>query len=30
MQSPKTSVFECDTVLAKYLTTQPLHHSQVH
>jgi len=26
---PEDVRFECDTVLAKYLTTQPLHHSQV-
>ena len=25
---PEDVKFECDTVLAKYLTTQPLHHSQ--
>ena len=25
---PEDVRFECDTVLAKYLTTQPLHHSQ--
>ena len=25
---PETVVFECDPLLAKYLTSQPLHHSQ--